>query len=247
MNDTKDATLRPIDLRFTGRSMPPVSGIDLVHALNFISVADAGKDFIYNHYTSSEIFYTLGNRPELESIVHRVASESDSEIERVSNLANFIVETVPHAMFYMKNTSKLLSGKRSFTEEEIINSGFAWCNEQARVFCCLTQIAGIPSRLIFAGNSQRGYGHTVSEVLLSSGWMMVDQTVGYCFAKNDKPVRAVDVYGDQDCRKYFEPIYKTIVTECTKTVPEKAIDGMFTSENPLNGYKGIGVHNHFVL
>ena len=140
-----------------------------------------------------------------------------------------------------------LAGNRGLTEEQILELGYGWCNEQARVFCCFAQIAGIPSRIIFAGNPERRYGHTVSEVLLPAGWMMVDQTKGSFFVKDGKPIRAIDVYNNVQCRAYFEPIYREEVLAWRKELPAEVVEGMMASDNPLDGYKQIGICNYFIL
>ena len=150
-------------------------------------------------------------------------------------------------MFYQADTGTVFPGDQGLTEEQLLESGYGWCNAQARVFCCFSQIAEIPSRIIFAGNRERRYGHTVSEVLLPDGWMMVDQTKGCYFIKDDKPIRAVDVYNDIDCREYFEPIYREEVSVWRKDLPPEVVEGMMASDNPLDGYKEIGICNYFIL
>jgi len=237
---------RPIDRRFERLGLPQVAGLDLVQALNYIDVADAGEDFVYNHYTSSRIFYKRGSRPKLEEIANRVTKGCNDELAKVKALAQYIPREMPWAGVYTKQTGKNLPADRNLTEEELIESGFGWCNEQARVFCCLAQIVGVLSRLVFA-SSNEGWGHVTSEVLLPDGWMLVDQTIGFCFEINGKSVRAVDACNDEKCREYFAPIYKEAVAKCRENIAPETGDGLLRTDTPIECFRNIGVHNHFVL
>ena len=82
---------------------------------------------------------------------------------------------------------------------------------------------------------------------MPEGWMMVDQTKGYCFIKDGKPVRAVDVYNDLQCRDYFEPIYLEQISSWRQALPDEIVEGMVASNNPLDGYRDIGICNYFIL
>ena len=49
--------MRTIDTSY----MPPVGGIDLEQAMNYIALADVSLDFIYDKYTCGRIIYTAGS------------------------------------------------------------------------------------------------------------------------------------------------------------------------------------------
>ena len=157
---------RRIDCRFENQAYPRVAGIDLVQALNYIPVEEVGIDFAYEGYTSSKIVYRQGSRPLLEKAVHQILGEENDDLAKIKKLTLALPDIVKHAMFYQADTGTVFPGDQGLTEEQLLESGYGWCNAQARVFCCFSQIAGIPSRIIFAGNRERRYGHTVSEVLL---------------------------------------------------------------------------------
>ncbi|MFH1614976.1 MAG: transglutaminase-like domain-containing protein [Planctomycetota bacterium] len=224
----------------------PVAGLDLIQALNRIEVADVGVDFLYDNYTISKVFYKTGSRPKLEQIAARVTENCTGELEKVWALARFIPQELPWAGVFTKKTGRALPSDRNMTEEQLLESGFAWCNEQARVFCALTQIIGIPSRLIFA-SSNAGWGHVTSEVLLASGWMLVDQTMGFCFEKQGKPVRATDVYHDEQIRSYFAQPYKQALLAVRDKIAESSNAGLLIAENPIDCFINIAVHNHFIF
>lgn len=235
---------RPIDRRF----LPPVKGVDLEQALNFIALKDVTTSFAYDHYTGSRLVYERGRRPALEAVLRKVGVKGLKPMQVVDKLARYVATEVPWAGFYAQRKGRPLPVDRDMTEEQIIRSGFGWCNEQARVFCCLTQVAGIASRLVFACNEAKHYGHVVCEVLLPSGWMMVDQSFGFCFHIKQKPVRAADVFHKPKIRAHFEPVYRKLCLKLTETLGMKIMKGSFNmalAPNPLDGFKDIGFCNHF--
>ena len=165
--------------------MPAVGGIDLEQSLNYIALADVSLDFIYDKYTSGRLIYTAGSRPVLEGLAASLLGGITGKLEKIEKLTKFVAEKVPWAGYYHRAMGHRLAYNRNLDEEDLIASGYAWCNEQARLLCALTQIIGIPSRLVFAG-ARKGGGHVVVEVLTSNGWLLADQSFGYLFVNKGK-------------------------------------------------------------
>ena len=236
---------RSIDLR----SKPPVKGIDLWQAMNFIWLDDVSVDFITNCYTSATTCYVPGSRPVLEKVAKRLCHGVSSPLNRVARLANYVAEEVPWAGYYERDHGSRLPSDRNFTEEQILRSRAGWCMEQARLLCALTQIRGIPSRLVFAGNRAWTYGHVVTEVLLKNGWMLIDQSFGHCFIYKGRPASAWEVYHAPKKAGYFAPIYRSMCRELDETLGNGILSRDFEMAvvaNPLNGFARLGYCNHFV-
>lgn len=236
---------RPIDRRF----QPPVKGVDLEQALNYIALADVGRRFVEERFTASRLPYIRGNRPVLDRLARRVAGRGATPLQVAQRLATFVATKVPWAGFYEKHRGRRLPTDRGLSEEAIIRSGYGWCNEQARVYCALTQAAGLVSRLVFAANPAKRYGHVVCEVLLPGGWMLVDESFGFCFRMRGRSVNAGDVSHDPKVRAHFTPIYRKMCRELTATLGEKIMRGSFDmalAPNPLDGFKDLGFCNHFI-
>ncbi|NQU39011.1 MAG: transglutaminase domain-containing protein [Lentisphaerae bacterium] len=237
--------MRPLDRRFT----PPVAGIDLEQAMNYLELGPVPRDVIYGHYTSGRLFYEAGSRPCLEAVARAVVGQETRPLEQVRMLAEFIARDIPWAGYHEQRLGFKLPADRDLTEEAIIESGFAWCNEQARVFCCLTQVVGIVSRLVFASNIAKRYGHVISEVLLPDGWLAVDQSFGFCFVASERVICAADIYHDVEARRLLAPAYGRI---CVDLIGElgRAITStsftMATSDTPLDGFTNLGFCNYFV-
>jgi len=236
---------RPIDTRF----LPPVAGIDLEQSLNYLALPEAGETFIYQCYTGARLPYRAGSRPELERVARQAVSGATTPLAKVQALATYVATRMPWAGFYEQRTGQRLAADRGMSEEALLASGYGWCNEQARVLCGLTQVVGIPSRLVFAANLEAHYGHVVVEVLLPEGWLMVDESFGYCFCRDGKPVRAAEVYRDPACRAYFGPRYLKLCRDLATELSVERLRGSFNmalAAEPLDGFKDLGFHNHFV-
>jgi transglutaminase-like putative cysteine protease len=231
---------RPIDRRY----MPRVAGHDLIEALNYIQLEHVGRHFIYSHYTAARLAYVAGNRPVLDAVAAEVIGGMTDELEIMAALADFVAHKVRWAGFYQKDTGQRLATTRGFTEEQLIDSGYAWCNAQGRVLCALTQVLGFSSRLVFIG------GHVIVEVLLRAGWLTVDQSFGYCFVRDGQPIAAVDIYYDPANRDFFQPIYNEL---CRDLIADLGVDllsqdfVMSIGENPFDGFKQLGFYNHFII
>ena len=234
---------RPIDERFKTTSVPPVAGVDLEQALNYIELDLVGEEFIYDHFTGGRLPYARGTRPMIEEVAERVTAGKDTDLEKMAALAQYVANEVKWAGFYLKRTGEDLPSDLGLTEEKLIENGDAWCNEQARVMCVLTQALGYPSRLVLTKS------HTLMEVLIEGGWMLVDQSFGYCFVMDGEPVRAVDVHRDERRREYFGPIYQQMCNDLAVVLDQEMIRvefALLTREGPLEGLKELWFHNNFL-
>ena len=237
--------MRTIDTRY----MPSVGGIDLEQSLNYIALADVSLDFIYDKYTSSRMIYTAGSRPVLEGLAAGLTGGIAGEMEKIEKLTRFVAEKVPWAGYYHKAMGQRLAYNRNLSEEDFITTGYAWCNEQARLLCALTQIIGIPSRIVFAG-ARKGGGHVVVEVLTAKGWLLADQSFGYLFINNGKIVDAYNVWHNKKNHEYFAPVYKKLCAKLTSELGKVILKDEFSMsqmENPLDGFEILGYHNYFIL
>jgi hypothetical protein len=236
---------RKIDQRFK----PPVKGIDLFQSMNYIALKDVSVDFIYGNYSSSTICHVPGSRPVLEKLARSLRIRPHNAYRQTAALAKYVAEEVLWAGFYERKTGHKLAPDRNMTEEQILRSGYGWCNEQARLFSALTQICGIPSRLVFASNHQCTFGHVVVEVLLPAGWMLVDQSFGYCFTCKGRPVSAWEVTHVPRMARHFGPIYNFLCRDLEQQLGPDILNRDFRMSmvrNPLVGFQALGYHNHFV-
>lgn len=236
--------IRPIDRRFK----PPVKGIDLWQALNYIALEDVSPDFIYNRYTAATPSYVKGSRPALERLARKLGTRARDDMGRTAAIAQYVAQEVPWAGYYERKLGKRLPVDRNLSEEEILKSGFGWCNEQARLFCSLAQLANLPARLVFACNRAETFGHVVAEVLTKQGWMLVDQSFGHCFTHRRRPSSAWEVAHRPALAKYHAPIYRRLCDELKNVLGTDILSRDFKMAmvaNPLCGFERLGYCNHW--
>lgn len=78
------------------------------------------------------------------------------------------------------------------TEEMVITKGSDWCNEVARVYCALTQVSGIASRLVYSLSQDDG--HVITECFVGDRWGLVDPLAPKVYTKSDgSPLSVVDM------------------------------------------------------
>lgn len=163
-----------IEEEITTRVRPPVGGIDFEQALCYIRGLEA--DWFYHCYTPPEIFYRSGSRPALEAFLERHEVSGPPSVELARRLTGLVYQQIAHYSLVG------FSGRadRGLSEEALLLFGRGWCNEQARVLIALSQIAGMPARLVYAA-MPTGRGHTLAEVKAGDNWLLVDQTANYLF------------------------------------------------------------------
>lgn len=230
----------------TDRKVPPVSGVDLEHALNYSGAQGIPLEWFYTSFTYPRSFYQQGARVKLERVVKRKVSAGMSEIEKVLSLLTVFSEEMPHYSVTGINGAT----DRGMSEEDLLESGGGWCNEQARVFLALTQIAGIPSRLVFASIENVG-GHVLSEVFIGNKWVLSDQTEAYLFAKkNGSLVNIFDFKSDPVVWQEVDSLYKSRLMQ--SRLKANSIDfwdkyvpyGLL--KNPLHLFDSVGYCNYFI-
>ena len=117
------------------------------------------------------------------------------------------------------------------------------------MLCALTQVIGIPSRLVFASNPVAKYGHVVVEVYLEGGWLTIDQSLDFFFLAGGRPERASRIYRTARGRRVFGPLYAEQCERLKDVLGEEILRGSFNmalAPEPLDGFLAIGYHNHFV-
>ncbi len=76
------------------------------------------------------------------------------------------------------------------TEEWVVAKGSDWCGEVARVLCGLTQVCGIPSRIVYTYSQEDG--HVIVECFVDRAWVLVDPLASKVYRDPaGKPVSSV--------------------------------------------------------
>ena len=149
-----------------------VEGIDLDQAKSAILLDSDTESILYGaDFSPTIIRYIRGSRPKLEEIAARLRGDIPSQSAETALW--WVIDNIRHPYF-----SGPIPKNRAITEEEIIESGVGWCNEQARVFIALCEVMGIPGRMCFLSHRNGKCGHATAEVYLERKWAWFDVTFG---------------------------------------------------------------------
>ncbi len=160
------------------------AGIDLWQANHFIAYRPETSRYLYESYTPTAVQYTKGALPLCEKIVAEYTAGLATNREKaLALLTRAIPERIAHPSIPPYGPD--CPPDRALGEEDLLKSGVGWCNEQARVFVRLCQVAGIPARMIFLFYADRKSGHVVSEFYADGRWCMADSSWGCVFPADD--------------------------------------------------------------
>ena len=145
---------------------------DIVFHREAVTLCNDTSEYLYSEHTPLDLKYVPGSRPELEKIVADVTAPSMSERDKALALLAWVrdlPELQPPA------PEKFGGG----TEEEVVATRNGNCADQARLFAVLTQIAGIPSRIVLhygtpGIDGKMLGGHGVDEVHIEGRWAYMD-------------------------------------------------------------------------
>ena len=149
--------------------------------------------------------YEFGSRPILEEAVNKATEGALTDRERVLGL-----------MSYIRDLKKKSGGRDYFyggTEEELIKKGERYCERVARLMCALSEIAGIPARIIFHVSG----GHLTNEVFVEGKWAYIDPRFGLFYLDEDGRMMSVVEIMTRPELIYSQPqwVYDYGSDECT--------------------------------
>ena len=157
--------------QFTGG----VVGLDLWQANHFIVYRPETAKYLYSEYTPLKVEYRKGLFPSLEKIVARYTKPGQSDREKaLALLTKAMAKHMPHPT--VPPIRKFVGPDRGLDDEGLFASGSGWCNQQARGFVRLCQIAGVPARIIELFFANERSGHVVSEFYADGHWCMADSS-----------------------------------------------------------------------
>jgi len=167
----------------------PTRGVDLWQARNFVGHNEDTHEFLYGEYTADTPVYHEGTLPQYETVVDARLSGIDSRRKRAVTL---LTEVVPDLMAHpgIPPVGRPVPNDRALDDRQLIATGCGYCNEQARLFVRLCQVAGIPARIVFLfylgdeGETTAG-GHVVAEFATAEGWAMADTSYFTVFPDDD--------------------------------------------------------------
>ncbi len=146
-----------------------VQGIDRYQANHFIVYRKETADFLYSDYTPTSVDYKAGLLPSYEAVVNKYTNDQMTDTEKALAL---LTQAMPNVFRHptMPPIGQSVTADRNLADEALLKSGCGWCNEQARVFIRLCQVAGMQGRMIHLF----GQNHTITEFYADGRWVLAD-------------------------------------------------------------------------
>jgi hypothetical protein len=150
-----------------------VKGIDRYQANHFVVYRPETAAYIYGGYTPTKVAPIPGALPEYEAAVGKYTAGCTTDTEKaVALLTKAMPALTKHPT--MPPCGPRVSPGRGLDDGPLLSSGLAWCNEQARVFARLCEVAGIPARIVHLFFANKKEGHTIAEFYADGRWAMAD-------------------------------------------------------------------------
>jgi hypothetical protein len=167
----------------------PTRGVDLWQARNFVGHNEDTHEFLYGEYTDDSVAYHERTLPQYETVVDANVSESQSRRERATTL---LTEVLPDLMAHpgIPPVGRPVPNDRALDDRQLLATGCGYCNEQARLFVRLCQVAGVPARIVFLfyldeTSETTAGGHVVTEFATRDGWAMADTSYFVVFPDDE--------------------------------------------------------------
>jgi len=164
-------------------------GIDFYHGNNWILHCRETSDYLYSEYTPLDFKYREGSHPEVEKLARELTRGAKSHGEMACRIADQLSWILKHPG--VPPLCGDLRADRNLGEDELIRSGKAYCNEQARVFVRMAQSLHIPARLAFLFYADGTTSHAIAEACVDGNWAMVDLSYASVFPGRDGRLMSV--------------------------------------------------------
>lgn len=163
----------------------PVAGLDREQTQSMVRLCPETEAVLYGEaptvegrpFSPEAIAYHPGARPVLETIVAGFTGDAQARARQAMTWTATHVRHPHHV--------GPLAPDRRLTEEQLIESGVGWCNEQTRVFIALCEVMEIPARVCFVFHANQVCGHTCAEVRLDNRWAFFDVTFDLVVTRPD--------------------------------------------------------------
>ena len=155
-------------------------GIDRYHANLYVVHRPETAKYLYSDYTPNDAGYVPGTLPGYEQVVAQYTDPGMTGTEKALALLTTAMPAVFRHVGMPPLWGKHAPGSRNLLDEALLASGGGWCNEQARVFIRLCQVAGLQGRMVHLF----GQAHTIAEFYADGRWVLADAS--FFFAARDE-------------------------------------------------------------
>jgi len=183
------------------------SGIDRWQANHFIVYRPETAAYLYQQYTPTKVAYRRGSLPAYEKVVEKYARGDATDRQKAMALLKSLADVCRHPT--IPPLGPRVRADRGLLDEDLLKSGGGFCNEQARVFVRLCQVAGIPARMVFLFYADNRTGHVVAEFFADGRWSMADTSWLCVFpAEDGHLLSAAEIHADEAGRQRAIAAYR---------------------------------------
>ncbi len=193
------------------------AGIDRFQANQYINWRPETAHFLEARYTPLSVPPAGGRFPLLEAIAEQTARGCVTVEAVAEALCKEVVARLRHP--HIPPFSAPIRADRNLGDEALLQSGAAWCNEQARVFVRLCQIRQIPARIIHLFYTTVRNGHTIAEFHNGAQWCLVDASYGILFRDEaGHPLSAVQCHDRGEGQERFGALFHARLQELLHSI-----------------------------
>jgi hypothetical protein len=211
------------------------AGIDRWQANHFIGYNATTATHLYGDYTPLRVPpIPRGRFPRCEQIVAETIAGLATDREKALAL---LTRAMPAHCLHpaIPPLGGPCPADRNLDEDGLLASGTAWCNEQARVFTRLCQLAGIPARLVFLTYADAKSGHVISEFHADGRWCMADSSWNIVFpAEDGHLMSAAECHADARGRALAGRAYQERIAAVFR-LPDETLAGKDVPPGPDRG------------
>jgi len=206
-----------------------VAGIDVWQGNHFLMHNDKTHDYIYGDIAPFRFAYRKGTLPAYERIVAEYTSEEMTDREKAVKLLTVaLAENVRHPT--VPPVGGDCASDRAMDDDALLASRKAWCNEQARVFVRMCQVAGVPARMLFLFYDS-GASHVLSEFYADGHWALADSSYICVFPDKDGRLMSADeCINDPDKNLRAGEAYSRRLKEIGRLSDEELVGCQFTDK-----------------
>ncbi|MCX7012524.1 MAG: hypothetical protein NTW86_08180 [Candidatus Sumerlaeota bacterium] len=203
---------------------PGVGPLDRWQANRFIVYRPETAKFLYEEYTPLQVKYRKGSSPLVEKVAEEYARGCKTDTDKaVSILTKAFPDKLRHPT--APPTGPNVKPNRNLSDDELLASGCAWCNEQARVFCAMCHALGIPARIIHLFYTDGKTGHTIAEFYADGRWAMADASYDLVFPGADGKLMSAAQCHDMANHGFVTTAYHKRIMEICQLPDDKFLGG----------------------
>lgn len=173
-------------------SMLGTATVGLCINLNTISMADS-----YWLQPSNKVDY---NNTNVSKVAHLVTKDCTTDKDRTIKIYSYVVNNMKYDYKQVNNTHSAIY---RYTASQAIERKQGICYDYSILYAALSRANNIPCKIAkgYTEDTDDGY-HAWNEVYVNNRWVMLDTTIGDCWAEQKDKMKYFDIREDRKVTGY---------------------------------------------